>query len=517
MLGIAFACFAVVTIGTALANRGGSRTNGLKRAYITFERDNKLQGGSALWVGKIHKHPPGAKGSPKGASAGVPIGDSGTVLDGRSSNSTGNGDLTHKGEPHSNGIGLGSSAKATASRIEHEMEWLQEENKVMLNLSLQLEQNKFDASEAKKIESQMKSVSEKEREKLKQLQELLTLQDKQIREFFSHPGHTNISTDGVPQGTDSAGASALPPSSRPTVATSRPTSSPSQSTAQPTSKPTLPPTVSFVPEALGLDDIAFAVIGDRNMLYTWQLIPPKLHIIKTSTKQPYNFLVALRMLKIEHPNTKWYVVVDDDVFFFVGNLLKQLENLDSRRPHLIGSHNCQGPSFTGQHKKRVRASGYKGWVHGGPGVVYSQGLAKRMDVDCCLAFYSNSNNWPWRGVDDVVATACAMDYWPNGFITNFPGFFPQPPGSRSNDHRCECRIRPPRCTYRRKEVLARPELQVSYHHVNSQHSMNLFVGEVERLEKQGFKDVLVNNKTALLRLNKNRRVMQQPKNVQCSQ
>lgn len=492
-LGIIFGLTALITVATVVSKREKPIEAQLTHTLFTFSRDPDHGGLIPRISGKISNADTSTRHAPS------------SVLDAfdRLFKNPTKGDLVQK-------------LNQTLVDVEQEIKSVEGGNERLMNISSQLEENRFDASEVKKLEAEMKDISQMERQKLKKLQLLLTQQDQQIRAFFMHHHRNRSAVSGRKDQNAQSSPSSRTSSGRPDLIY-KPMQKRSQSkrlpTAQPSSMPTNSPTTAFKAVPLTMEDIAFAVIGDRNKLYTWQLVAPNVHIISTDKKQPFNFVVALRILKLEHPNVKWYVVSDDDVFFFVGNLLKQLEKLDPRQPFLIGSFNCRGTDFVGQNERHLKRTNYKGWVHGGPGIVFSKELLRRMDLDCCIKYYSDPVHWPWHA-DDVVATTCAMDYWPTGRITHFPGFFSSPPGSRGNDHRCECPSRRKLCTYWRRDVEAHPELQVSYHHVNTYHTADLFVGELDRLKQQGFAGMLP-YKQALLRLNNNRRKMVEPRNLRC--
>ncbi|KAG8470534.1 hypothetical protein KFE25_008955 [Diacronema lutheri] len=85
----------------------------------------------------------------------------------------------------------------------------------------------------------------------------------------------------------------------------------------------------------------------------------------------YRFLPALQHVKslahVQAGDVRWVIIVDDDSFVFVGNLLRLLRTLDPRRPLYFGDVHPGRPI-----------------VCGGGGSVFSIGAIQKMDVDRCI-------------------------------------------------------------------------------------------------------------------------------------
>ncbi|KAI8926120.1 hypothetical protein BC831DRAFT_458076 [Entophlyctis helioformis] len=125
---------------------------------------------------------------------------------------------------------------------------------------------------------------------------------------------------------------------------------------------------------------------------------------------------GFRELWTRFPNADWYIMLDDDTYFFFDNLKELLDKYDPNQPHYIGSHNmfigCDGVKAWGEGP---------GFAHGGSGIVISRGaMAKMMsNLNECIVKYMGC----WAG--DIRVALCLRDH--KIFMTDPSGFYRDPP------------------------------------------------------------------------------------------
>lgn len=66
-----------------------------------------------------------------------------------------------------------------------------------------------------------------------------------------------------------------------------------------------------------------------------------------------DYLKILALLKKDYPGKSWYILIHDDSYIFVKNLLCDLAKKKEGELHLTGATHCLGPNF------KCRAGGVK--------------------------------------------------------------------------------------------------------------------------------------------------------------
>ncbi|KAJ1555106.1 hypothetical protein HK405_003222 [Cladochytrium tenue] len=111
-------------------------------------------------------------------------------------------------------------------------------------------------------------------------------------------------------------------------------------------------------------------------------------------------LPGLRVLHDRFPEADWYLMIDDDSYVFLDNLLGYLDTQDPAVPLYMGSPNY----FVGCDGVRNFADG-PGFAHGGSGILMSRGAVdKLMPIldECIIKYYTC-----WGG--DIRIALCMRD------------------------------------------------------------------------------------------------------------
>ena len=226
--------------------------------------------------------------------------------------------------------------------------------------------------------------------------------------------------------------------------------------------------------AINNTDIVFGVVArtyNNTNVYasslTWMKCTVSTHVYYTENElNGVDFVRVLSDLKSKFPDKPWYVVIDDDAFVNVDNLLTLLHEPNQRKVYM-GAHHCSGPNFqcrTGKIKDI-----YGGWVNGGAGMVFSNALVTSMDLDTCINHYTNNWNYSPPAADVVVA-CCVADNWPTGRITHHQGFYYE-----KQKHHCECKEFG--CT-----GMSDAKDDISYHHLNAFEIMKYYAAPAQHKE-----------------------------------
>jgi hypothetical protein len=124
---------------------------------------------------------------------------------------------------------------------------------------------------------------------------------------------------------------------------------------------------------------------------------------------------GFRVLYEKFPDVDWYVMIDDDTYMFMDNVLEKLNKLDPNEMHYLGAPT----NFIG-------CDGIKKWgdsiyfAHGGSGIVISRGAMLKMIpiIDSCIEKYDSC----WAG--DIRTSLCLRDV--GIFVKNAGYFSPVP-------------------------------------------------------------------------------------------
>ena len=206
----------------------------------------------------------------------------------------------------------------------------------------------------------------------------------------------------------------------------------------------------------------------RGIKATWLTLMPHATVFKKTVGARRSDLLKMagRLRKL-HPRKAWYLLVHDDTYVFVKNLLCHLDRQDSRAAQMTGMTHCLGPNFKCKSghilydpSRGTRAPRFKtGWLNGGAGIVISNKLAKKMRFDKCMDYYENLKAWSKNGaVSDVALACCAQDA--GGEVQHQVGFTAGKPGFQE----CHCKkYNSPKCSL---PGLAGPDKRISFHHVS---------------------------------------------------
>jgi Fringe-like len=120
---------------------------------------------------------------------------------------------------------------------------------------------------------------------------------------------------------------------------------------------------------------------------------------------------GFRLLYEKFPDADWYVMIDDDTYMFMDNVLNRLKKLNPNDPHYVGAPSnfigCDGITKWGD-------SIY--FAHGGSGIIISRGAMLKMIplVDGCIEKYDSC----WAG--DIRTSLCLRDA---GIFVENGGYF----------------------------------------------------------------------------------------------
>ena len=109
---------------------------------------------------------------------------------------------------------------------------------------------------------------------------------------------------------------------------------------------------------------------------------------------------GFKKMHIDFPDSKWFIMLDDDTYLFKNNLLKHLKTLDYKKPIYIGAPN----NFKGCDGVRAMGDGPL-FAHGGSGIVLSKAALDKMApiADGCNVKYASC----WAG--DIRTALCLRD------------------------------------------------------------------------------------------------------------
>ncbi|ORY47266.1 hypothetical protein BCR33DRAFT_715018 [Rhizoclosmatium globosum] len=114
-------------------------------------------------------------------------------------------------------------------------------------------------------------------------------------------------------------------------------------------------------------------------------------------RDAHKFLPGLKLLYEKHPNSKWYIILDDDAFVNLVSLSHFLKGHDSDKEHYLGNAFV----FSGCVDYEPKPA----FAHGGPGIIISNGAMKKIQtvVDTCIPKYKDC----WAG--DIRVAICMKD------------------------------------------------------------------------------------------------------------
>lgn len=120
---------------------------------------------------------------------------------------------------------------------------------------------------------------------------------------------------------------------------------------------------------------------------------------------------GFKLLYERYPDVDWYVMIDDDTYMFMDNVLDKLKNYNPNDPHYLGAPT----NFIG-------CDGVKTWgesiyfAHGGSGIIISRGAMLKMIpiIDSCIKKYDSC----WAG--DIRTSLCLRDA---GIMVENAGYF----------------------------------------------------------------------------------------------
>jgi len=143
---------------------------------------------------------------------------------------------------------------------------------------------------------------------------------------------------------------------------------------------------------------------------------PLLHISRPPGMIPNNFILAVQETVDKFPDAKWYYICDDDNYVMVNRLRMLASRYNPDEFHYIGTHHG-GNGWTGM-----------GWVCGGPGVLISGALGRKMRQGNCEHTHSDV------GPGDVKVAFCAADAMrPNHHVTHADGMWQDNPAPGSTE------------------------------------------------------------------------------------
>ncbi len=109
---------------------------------------------------------------------------------------------------------------------------------------------------------------------------------------------------------------------------------------------------------------------------------------------------GFQLLLKDNPDSKWFIMIDDDTYLFKNNLMAHLNTLDHTEPTYIGAANnfrgCDGVIKMGEGPF---------FAHGGSGIVLSKAAIEKLadNVDDCEVKYEGC----WAG--DIRTSLCLRD------------------------------------------------------------------------------------------------------------
>ncbi|KAJ3106941.1 hypothetical protein HDU97_005222 [Phlyctochytrium planicorne] len=123
-------------------------------------------------------------------------------------------------------------------------------------------------------------------------------------------------------------------------------------------------------------------------------------------------LPALQILYASYPSAKWYMMIDDDTYVLMNNLIDFLKGRNPNDPHYIGNANV----FTGCDNVNEFGEG-PSFAHGGSGILMSRGAVERLikggepdykgkgkGIEECILRYKDC----WAG--DIRTALCMRDH-----------------------------------------------------------------------------------------------------------
>ncbi|KAJ3219209.1 hypothetical protein HDU67_002205 [Dinochytrium kinnereticum] len=127
-------------------------------------------------------------------------------------------------------------------------------------------------------------------------------------------------------------------------------------------------------------------------------------------------LPGFQLLYAKYPNAKWFLMIDDDSYVFMDNLLDLVKGLNHEENHYMGNANV----FTGCDGVNNFGDGPE-FAHGGSGILMSRGALKAMvgGIEKCIIKYQDC----WAG--DIRTALCLRDH--KILVKGTEGFSGDPP------------------------------------------------------------------------------------------
>eukprot|EP00835_Amoeboradix_gromovi_P006610 NODE_814_length_3983_cov_0.318229.p1 type:complete len:421 gc:universal NODE_814_length_3983_cov_0.318229:280-1542(+) len=114
----------------------------------------------------------------------------------------------------------------------------------------------------------------------------------------------------------------------------------------------------------------------------------------------YKNFPGFKKMNTDYPDSKWFIMLDDDTYLFKNNIIAHLKTLDHNTPYYLGA----GNNFRGCDNVNRMGDGPL-FAHGGSGIVLSKGALEKMMpvVDDCSMKYADC----WAG--DIRTALCLRD------------------------------------------------------------------------------------------------------------